>query len=488
MTKKFNGREMDVYFRVAESYSTRQETLQGDEYIVVPVVMMVHGVHSGSHGAVFHTTEELGKVPESWNGIPVTIGHPQVNGQYASANSPAVLSEWSVGTVFNTHMDGDQLKAEAWILKENMESMNPELLQRINDGERIEVSVGVFSDEEIIDGTFENETYVAIARNHRPDHLALLPDQVGACSIEDGCGIRVNKRVMTEKNKFIVNDENREKVLKELNRNGFVINQTGFNELRGKAWDTIDAKDGNGFSFYLEEMFDNELIFRERNYTLNTTKLFKQSYIENAAGEVELTGEAVQVKREVNYPVVPQINGQAKGRRTKFNNNNMAEKEKCTDCVRKAAGNLIANKATSYAEADREWLEALSEEQLEKMTPIVKKVVEKTPVVNKVLTTEEYLKTVPAEVREQVENGLRVNAEQRIAMVTAITANEDSAFSKEDLEAMPMETLQKVYKMANVTKEAGTDNIYIGSPSPQVNENEVEVMAPVGVEFETSKN
>lgn len=483
MTTK-TKRVMDIYFRVAESYSIRNETLQGDEYIVVPVTLMVEGVHSGSHGAVYHSADELGKIVESWNGIPVTIGHPQVNGQYASANSPAVLTEWSVGTVFNAYMDGDALKAEAWILKENIEALSPELLQRINDREQIEVSVGVFSDEETVEGIWNTETYDSIARNHRPDHLALLSDEVGACSIDDGCGIRVNKRVMTEK-KLIVNDENQLKVFKELNRSKFTINATGFTELSYKAMNALDAKDGNGFSYYLEEMFDNELIFHERNYSANTSKYYKQTYQENAAGEIELTGEAVQVKREITYPLVPQTNGEVvKSKRTKFNN--MSE-EKCTECVKEAANVLIANKATSYAETDRKWLETLSEEQLEKMTPVK---VEKTPEIkaNKVQTMEEYLKTVPTEVREQVETGLRVNAEQRTAMVIAITANETSVFSKEDLEAMPMETLKKVYKMADVEKEEGA-GIYINTNgNGNAEEETVEVMSPVGVEFETVKN
>jgi hypothetical protein len=35
--------------------------------------------------------------------------------------------------------------------------------------------------------------YNFVARNYRPDHLAILPDQRGACSIEDGCGLNTNR-------------------------------------------------------------------------------------------------------------------------------------------------------------------------------------------------------------------------------------------------------------------------------------------------------
>jgi hypothetical protein len=35
-----------------------------------------------------------------------------------------------------------------------------------------------------------------VARNYRPDHLAVLPDQRGACSLTDGCGVMVNTKHM----------------------------------------------------------------------------------------------------------------------------------------------------------------------------------------------------------------------------------------------------------------------------------------------------
>jgi hypothetical protein len=40
--------------------------------------------------------------------------------------------------------------------------------------------------------------YVGIARNHRPDHLAILPDLKGSCSIADGAGLCRNHDVVEE--------------------------------------------------------------------------------------------------------------------------------------------------------------------------------------------------------------------------------------------------------------------------------------------------
>lgn len=183
---------MEKMVQANESYTGRAETFEGDEYWVVPVVMMVEGVHNGSHGPLFHSIEELGKIPEAWNGIPVTIQHPTDDIGNVSANSPAILEAWSVGKVFNTHVDGDKLKAEAYIKISKINKLSPEVFQYIKEGKPLEVSVGVFSDEVQKIGNHNGEKYSIAATNHRPDHLALLPGAIGACSWEDGCGIRVN--------------------------------------------------------------------------------------------------------------------------------------------------------------------------------------------------------------------------------------------------------------------------------------------------------
>jgi hypothetical protein len=81
---------------------------------------------------------------------------------------------------------------EAWLDVEHAKERAPELLQRIEDGEEIEVSVGVFveTDDEAT-GEHDGKPYRGAWRNIKPDHLALLPaGVVGACSREMGCGVR----------------------------------------------------------------------------------------------------------------------------------------------------------------------------------------------------------------------------------------------------------------------------------------------------------
>jgi len=183
-----------MYQVQANNYEIRMETYMGRKHLIVPVVMMVEGVHCGSAGPLFHSIEELGKYPASWNGIPVSIQHPEQDGQYISANSPEVLERQTVGQVFNTFVDGNKLKAECWIDIERITAISPEAYSYLQNKRPLEVSIGVFSDDVPQEGDWNGEHYVAIATNHRPDHLALLPGGRGACSWADGAGIRINSK------------------------------------------------------------------------------------------------------------------------------------------------------------------------------------------------------------------------------------------------------------------------------------------------------
>lgn len=507
---KVKNMVMDIYFQSTPSYTVRRETRNGTNYLVVPVVMMVEGVHSGSHGPILHLAEELGRIPESWNGMPVTIGHPQVNGQYVSANSPDVLQDWAVGTIFNTHMDGDALKAEAWIVETQIQALSQETLIKINNGEIIEVSVGVFSDEEAVEGIHGNESYVAIARNHRPDHLALLPGEVGACSINDGCGLRVNKKGGTNVPDLIVNETNQQQILKELSAKGFSVNQMGFTEIANKAQRLLDSMDGDGRIHWLDEIFQTDLVFRVdiRNEDgTRTTKFFRQNYTIKTDGNIELTGTPVEVRREVVYTPIAQVN--RKSQRTNFSNNKKEVKimSECTDCVKKLADSLIANKDSGWDEGHREHLESQTEEHLEIMNQKLVPKKKEEPVVNtakpealtkegvlnvlKDATEEEFLGAMPENMRKNYQSASALQANIKAKVVQDILDNtSEGVWTKEKLETLDVEVLKSIHKSSGAPEVNEASFIGNGETTPiDVNAEGVgEAMLPPGVVIKQSKN
>lgn len=159
---------------------------------MVPVIMARADVPM--NGSLFPVEEMW---PATWNGVPVTVGHPETGDQFESANQPGTLTEWAVGKIFNAAVDGLLLKGEAWIDVERAEKVRPGLVALIESGEPMDVSTGYFCDGEAARGVLNGKEYQAIDRAIRPDHLALLPDEEGACNWDDGCGVRSNKRGST---------------------------------------------------------------------------------------------------------------------------------------------------------------------------------------------------------------------------------------------------------------------------------------------------
>jgi len=177
--------------------SASRRTLEGKEYLVVPMVMIKEGVLNN----IYYPKSEIAKFPQAWNGNPITVRHPIQNGTNVSANLPLTFEEFKIGYIFNTVMEDDKLKAEAWfdIAKANVKC--PIILKNIHNNNPMDVSTGLFVEEIQEQGTFGNKEYSSIAINYRPDHLAILIDEKGACSWEDGAGIpRINKNNTNKNN------------------------------------------------------------------------------------------------------------------------------------------------------------------------------------------------------------------------------------------------------------------------------------------------
>jgi len=174
----------------------RNDNMNGQDYIVVPLVMAIDGVVMNE---ALVPQEEF--CPEAWNGRPVTIGHPQVNGMDVSANDPDILQKYSVGQLFNCKIEDGKLKAEAWVDPKRCEAISQAgVVAMLRDKTGcLDVSTGYFCEEQKIKGSSKGKEYFEIHRDLKPDHLALLPNEEGACNWADGCGVRANKKsLMTQ--------------------------------------------------------------------------------------------------------------------------------------------------------------------------------------------------------------------------------------------------------------------------------------------------
>jgi hypothetical protein len=87
----------------------RIDTLEGQEYTVIPMVILTEGVHAGSMGPLYYPKDELSKTPQAWNHKPIVVYHPTMNGVGVSACDPVVINSRKVGLMMTTQFKGGRL-------------------------------------------------------------------------------------------------------------------------------------------------------------------------------------------------------------------------------------------------------------------------------------------------------------------------------------------------------------------------------------------
>jgi len=444
-------------------YDLRFTVHQGEATIIVPVVMMVEGVHHGSYGPLLHRIEDLGRFPESWNGIPVVINHPQEDGTYISANYPDVVDKQVVGRVYNTTVEGKKLKAEVWLNENKLSEVAPEILERIYAGEILEVSVGVYVEEEEVEGDYNGESYKAIARNHRPDHLAILSGCVGACSVADGCGLGVNQNSEDmDANEQVSAMEKKRKELGMSVEEFYAIPRDPPSESKLPIFDEAHVRNAmarfnqiKGVSAEERAKARRKIIARAKHFGIDTTGFEEATANQSAeGGSVEnVVGVVTHVLEKLGLIKVKN------GGDSKMNENKKGKIDA-----------LIANSNGRWTECDRPFLEGLSEELLDKLTPIV---IEKEKVVEVNVLSEE-----DKALLENYKKELKARRDEMIREIQANTSKEQ--WPDEILSAMNDELLKRLH--GSVVKEKVVDYSPLGGGAIQTNVSDFEPLYPVGVE------
>ena len=180
-----------VNVRVAvNAAAIRREQHNGREHIVVPSFTLPDEVIMNG-GLYPH--DEIEKSYATLEGSLAPLGHPQVNGEYVSAQQPDAINSYHVGAWNrNVKRVGNRISVEKIIdveFAKNTEG-GRKLLEAINKGEPIHTSTGIFLEREM---TPNAEGHEWIARNMNFDHDAILIGEIGAATPEDGVGMMVNK-------------------------------------------------------------------------------------------------------------------------------------------------------------------------------------------------------------------------------------------------------------------------------------------------------
>jgi hypothetical protein len=172
----------------------RREKLDGRDYLVAPLTMIIPGVLNGSQGPILYLLEDMKATADAWNGMPIVVNHPSDDeGKALSARNPKVFNKFGIGHVYEARVE-DKLSAEGWFDIAKTRKVDARIVAALLNNQKLELSTGLNLDSEPSQGVWNDAngrktTYTSIARRYRPDHLAILPDQPGACSLLDGCGV-----------------------------------------------------------------------------------------------------------------------------------------------------------------------------------------------------------------------------------------------------------------------------------------------------------
>lgn len=168
--------------------SAERKTEDGQQYLVVPVVAIREQVISTDLGQHFVPANVISAAAPSWNDQPLTINHPPR--ELAFDDMLTWISEHAVGKLRYARFDPEkkQLTAEAWI---KIEAATQAIVDQIEAGETMNVSIGCLSQIAPNVGQFNGRDYQGVMQSMFPNHLALLPNDTGACSLDDGCGLAV---------------------------------------------------------------------------------------------------------------------------------------------------------------------------------------------------------------------------------------------------------------------------------------------------------
>lgn len=471
--------------KVNNTYTLKR--IGNEDYRVYPCVLLVHGVHHGIGSyPVYYTPEVLEASAEYWNSMPVTIGHPvnQKGKHIMCQEDGTIRQQWEVGYVNNAHVEDGKLKADLYLNISKVLKKQPDLFVYVDNGGQLEVSTGLLALERRELGQWNGEEYDAEITEIIPDHLALLPNSTGACSWADGCGVRINtahkEDTPYEYLVTLYNEESLEQVVEAVRR--YV--------------DSLDKMrpDDEGYSVinFVRAVFTDSFVYSQEHRDTNppANRLLKQEYtIED--GTLSLEGDPVEVVEDIRYKPKNNVIELAKQKTNTKENKTMAKTNEKQPCCEKRVTALITNEKSVFTEDDREWLQAMNEEQIEKLESTVvisNEENELKPKESKVEPKQnsaeqewqDFMAKAPAQYREMINQGLQQLDKKRAELMTKITNSEGNVLTEEQLKAMDIVVLESVAALIPEKKvESNPGNFAYMSPAPVVNaESEEEAYVP----------
>lgn len=256
---------------------------------------------------MLYPSEELRSGVASLEGKPAPAGHPKNStGQHISAlNGEALLTHFCGAICRNARHEGGRTlvdvvvnEAQAKAHKDGA-SLVDRLQSAVNgsNADPIHVSTGLFSSQITANGESRGKKYSRIATGIQYDHLAILLNERGAGTPDDGVGMFLNSDGSADEIEVVeVNSQAEDRRFEGLT--GWINRLIGNIDL---SFDSIQSALHQGLpeGAWLREVFDRYAVWADKE-----GRLWRDDYSISSDGELKWAGSAVEVIRKVSYKAI----------------------------------------------------------------------------------------------------------------------------------------------------------------------------------------
>ncbi|MDE3791699.1 hypothetical protein I7G86_13755 [Sinorhizobium meliloti] len=174
---------------VANTKAVRKEKRNGRDVVIVPSATLPDNIIMNG---IMYPADEIEKSYVSLNRTPAPLGHPTINGKFVSARDPEGINLGYIGAWNeNVRRENGRVFLDKVIDVEvaNRSPGGKEVLAAIEKGEPVHTSTGLLANLEAVSNASDHKH---IARNIQFDHDAILLNESGAATPEQGVGMLVN--------------------------------------------------------------------------------------------------------------------------------------------------------------------------------------------------------------------------------------------------------------------------------------------------------
>ncbi len=276
----------------------------GNTYTIRDVVGAVDDIVMNRR---LYPADQLAAGVKSLNGKPAPAGHPKNSkGQHISAaNGEALAAAWIGAYCTNARHEGGRTLTDI-VVNGDMAmatEQGKKLVERLDaaiagtNADPVHVSTGLNLIEVVANGESHGKKYTSIATNLQYDHLAILLDEVGAGTPEQGVGMFLNSEGGEDAIETIqVNQEPEDRRYEGAIgwlRSLFTNKDISFDQIASGLQLLVPD------SCWVREVFPGYAVWVDRD-----GKNWRQEYHASENGSVAWVGQPVEVLRQVSYEPV----------------------------------------------------------------------------------------------------------------------------------------------------------------------------------------